>query len=271
VAAASMLAVDLSAALSVSAATRPFRTDPVTTASNTSPIKDVNAECPSGTRVIGGGGRASGPGSNPVRLTQLIPVFNGANLFRVVAEAPNGVSTASWQLTAYAICAGGLTDQNYKIVAKSVFSAQPQQATSVGCPSGMRAIGSGALAFAEDPGKVGLFLNRTDGALGISRAIAHVGAGGYNKSWLLTTYAVCTTQYPLARYQDGFGPFQASASCRTGELALSAGSGTGLTPDGRPVFLRVVEPFPDLHGVFVSGTNTEIVNFGVLATAVCSP
>jgi hypothetical protein len=265
---AGLLAVDLNAA---SAATRPFRADPVTTASNISPVKDVNADCPSGTRVIGGGGRASGPGSNTVRLTQLIPVFNtGANLFRVVAEAPNGVSAAAWQLTAYAICAAGLTDQNYKIVAKSVFAAKAQQETAVGCPSGMRAIGTGALAFADDQGKVGLFLNRTDGALGISRAIGHVGAAGYTKSWLLTTYAVCTTEYPQARYQDGFGPFQASATCRTGERALSAGSGTGLTPDGRPVFLRVVEPAADLHGVVVSGTNNEIVNLGVLATAVCS-
>jgi hypothetical protein len=65
--------------------------------------KSVTVSCPSGKRVVGGGARAAGSGSNRITVVESYP---DANESKWNARATEVVSTtATWELEAYALCA----------------------------------------------------------------------------------------------------------------------------------------------------------------------
>ena len=66
-----------------------------------SATKSLEVDCPSGTRVIGGGGE-SGTGSG-ANITQSAPLQTGEG-WHVAARDGDPVSPAVWQLIGYAIC-----------------------------------------------------------------------------------------------------------------------------------------------------------------------
>jgi hypothetical protein len=75
----------------------------VSTASSSVNSKSVVVNCPSGKRVLGGGARVTGSGSNRVSIVESFPDSSGD---RWNARASEVVGTAStWELQAYALCA----------------------------------------------------------------------------------------------------------------------------------------------------------------------
>lgn len=74
-----------------------------TTAMSSVNSKSVTVSCPSGKRVIGGGARAAGSGSNRISVVESYPDATegkwNARAVEVVA------TTATWELEAYALCA----------------------------------------------------------------------------------------------------------------------------------------------------------------------
>lgn len=74
-----------------------------TTAMSSVNSKSVTVSCPSGKRVVGGGARAAGSGSNRISVVESYP---DANESKWNARATEVVSTtATWELEAYALCA----------------------------------------------------------------------------------------------------------------------------------------------------------------------
>lgn len=68
---------------------------------NESDTKEVEAECPSGKRVLGGGAMVDGPGFDKVAIDWNAP--EGSDAWRAAAHEHD--AAANWFLTAYAICA----------------------------------------------------------------------------------------------------------------------------------------------------------------------
>ena len=65
--------------------------------------KSVTVSCPSGKRVVGGGARATGAGSNRVSIIEDFPDSDGVKWNARAAEVVG--TTATWELQAYALCA----------------------------------------------------------------------------------------------------------------------------------------------------------------------
>ncbi len=74
----------------------------VTSEVNLDTVKQIDASCPNGQAVIGGGFEVTSPTSNwMINVSRSYPI--NATTWRVVAEAPSLVKEA-WSVTAWAIC-----------------------------------------------------------------------------------------------------------------------------------------------------------------------
>lgn len=73
------------------------------TALNSANSKSIEAVCPSGKRVIGGGTRVTGAGAGAVSVVESFPDSDGTKWNTVAREV--NATAAVWQLTAYALCA----------------------------------------------------------------------------------------------------------------------------------------------------------------------
>jgi hypothetical protein len=75
----------------------------VSTAASSVNSKSVVVNCPSGKRVVGGGARVTGDGSNRVSIVESFPDSAGDRWNARAAEVVG--TTGSWQLQAYGLCA----------------------------------------------------------------------------------------------------------------------------------------------------------------------
>jgi hypothetical protein len=74
-----------------------------TTAMSSVNSKSVTVSCPSGKRVVGGGARAAGSGSNRISVVESYPDANESKWNARAVEVVT--TTAAWELEAYALCA----------------------------------------------------------------------------------------------------------------------------------------------------------------------
>src|SRR5688572_30217942 len=113
-------------------------------------FKWVSAFCPTGTRVIGGGGDLSGGGQN-VHLVGLHPDV-AANAYKVLATE-HSPTNASWKVTAHVICAP--EPAGWHVVDLEVGGGSATSyADEVFCDAGEKVLGVGARVAAPDTGKV---------------------------------------------------------------------------------------------------------------------
>jgi hypothetical protein len=249
--------------------------------------KTVKAHCPTGERVIGGGGFiAEHPDDiflfgRPV-LTELRPVFleDGTRDSYVAtgAESP-GVISGRWAIAAYAMCADPLTGLH--IVSNTTAPATTDaQATAAVCPRHERVIGTGASVSALR-GNVSLQVARPSKPGDIARARAHEQVGGFLGRWHLTAQAVCAPRSALDGYevvftaspeQDSQREKEAFAPCGAGRQLHSAGAAiTNLAPAS--VSLQGI--FPDDRNRRTQALAVENVPTGsdwdfIVASAICA-
>jgi hypothetical protein len=74
------------------------------TATDSSTPKVVQVNCPAGKRVVGGGARVTGGGTNQVRVTEL---YASAPTQWTVRAIENPATGTSWLLTGFAHCVAG--------------------------------------------------------------------------------------------------------------------------------------------------------------------
>jgi hypothetical protein len=215
------------------------------------PTPNATAQCPDGTRVVGGGGRVFDGEQKQGRLTALDPSFTS---FRVEAESPDETEDiGNWRVFAYAICADRDALEDYQIVSRSRFDASTFKDTAARCPSGTVAYGAGARVVIPGTGgadgRIGLQLNRTSGPLDISRATGRVDTRfGSVGNWTLSSEAICAKRAG-GIHVEGDSSFGASVSesCDAGTVH-GPGGGGGLT-DGGLSWLYSIQPFNNLQSV----------------------
>lgn len=247
-----------------------FRTTHVATPTDSQSPKFRAAECPNGTRVIGGGARVSGPAASSIRLSALQPVSGaGTDRYEVWADEPPGGISGNWALEGYAICAPAASVPGYTIVAQgSGYSSAATRSTAAGCSGSQRVIGTGASVAGGGSGNVGLQMSRASGPLDIARAAA-AEDGAYSGNWQVTAYAICAN--PVGAAAEGAvqtGVASASYSCASSTQKVhSVGGSTGAGASGQ-TFLNSLYPDAGLTSVRLSLTN--VPTDGLAIQAICA-
>lgn len=193
--------------------------------------KTIAAQCPAGTRVLGGGARVNG--AQHVVLTRQEPVHTAAGDSYVVAASEDEIGfTGTWALQAYAICAD--PPPGLQIVsATGAAGSSAFQGVSASCPPGKFAVGAGG-RINGGMGQVSLH-TIAEGAVFSSRTTA---AGtedfnGFGSTWSVTAFAVCVTPSSLSDVQ--IVKVQ-SASDSTGRKIMEARCPTGKRVTGGTAF-----------------------------------
>jgi hypothetical protein len=217
--------------------------------------KNLHAACAPDEVILGGGGRAIEPGTNPARLltlTRLEPTehLNGTDIHGYVVEAtdvPPGI-VGSWTLEAYAICAKASSVDRHHIVVTSTAPnppSPPVQKLDAVCPSGERELGTGVRINLPNH-RVGLQVARTDKLGGLTRAQAHE-VGTFTGSWNLVAFAVCGLP-PRGFVVPPFGVSPQSGSETIKTATVSCPGSTKLLSAGGAVS-NVVPGFATLQSV----------------------
>jgi len=147
--------------------------------------KTALAQCPAGTRVIGGGGRVNG--GQHVVITRQSP-FHGVNDTFVVSAQEDQVGTAqSWAVQAFAICSVPLPGlEIVKVTSPSGSSGF--QGQNADCSPGKNVLGGGGRINGETgQGSLNtqaLFPNRASAA-GVE------DTDGFAGNWSVSAYAIC--------------------------------------------------------------------------------
>jgi len=236
-----------------------------TSARSSLSTRTVEASCPDGTGVFGGGARVDDGGARKVMLTQLNPF---GRLYRAAAIEPAGGFSGTWTLTAYAICGSVPSDQ----MALSSFQEAPSSDTFHAAFTDCGGVGHQVLsaggAVSVLNGRIGLHLVRPDGFLTIARVAARETAAGYSGDWAVSAHAVCILPIPglrsVGQVVDGS---TATVVCPAGTRVHGAGGGGSLSDVG-PSFLQSIVPSSDLTSVRV--TMTSAPPGGMVAQATCA-
>lgn len=149
--------------------------------------KTQRAICPSGTRVIGGGGAVTGSGPGQVGLDIMLPLAD-ANLYSVTGrEDANGVA-GNWAVTASALCApppAGLEVIN----GQSAINSVNPKFLELSCPAGKRVHGVGGEIVGGN-GQVRLTEMRATSLTTVTVRAAE-DEDGFGSDWKVRAYAVC--------------------------------------------------------------------------------
>jgi len=237
------------------------------TATDTTPTKSAFANCPSGTRVVGGGGWAFDNDAGKVHFTRLEP-FHVASLDTYAVEAASEPGfTGAWWLQAYAICAPAPAGIQIVTSAPTASTSSTFVSQTVDCPGNKQLLGTGAKIL-NGGREVGLQRN---GGTSLTRVLstAREDANGYSGNWTLTVYGVCANTVPGANLAvtqtNGTVSF---ATCTTGTVHSVGGGGPFF--DAGPVFLNVLFPSSNASKAEVAMSGTP--SHGITeADAYCIP
>ena len=152
----------------------------------------MTATCPSGKQVVGTGGEIIG-GNGQAALDDVRPNAELTSVFVHGLEDENG-TTASWSVTAYAVCAAPVSGLE-RVAAETAESSADKVATAT-CPGGKLALGGG--------GELSLGAGRIMRTLTASADLESVSASGRedqdgtSSTWVVRAFAICAlTTYRL--------------------------------------------------------------------------
>jgi hypothetical protein len=250
------------------------------TESDSSTSKTVAARCPSGQRVVGGGGTVI-RGRGQVVLQRLQPTRTATDDRFVVGAREDATGySQNWRLTAVALCSDPLPGQVIATGTSGPLSDR-LQSTLAFCPPGTDQVGFGGRV--DGAGQVYMtdlypsFVAPPPGTFGRARE----DANGFAGSWSLTAYTVCANTAAgfinvVAGTPASSVNKSATVSCPAGSRVHSAGlqlGGMGTAPiDG--VFVDKVAIDPQLTSITVRGVEDQTAtsqNWSVRANALCAP
>jgi hypothetical protein len=224
--------------------------------SSTSP-KTIEAECPAGTRVTGGGGRVTGFTEHVV-LTGLEPRHsnNPGSLDKYIVTAIEDEvgQEEGWAVTAYALCATASASLGIQIVQVRSDTLSPRhEQESVNCPGQKVILGTGA-RINGGGGQVHLTelgMGEFSSGVNVSSVTAEEDNTGFGGQWSLEAFAVCASvPHQNHTIVSGFAPEPGSAdrkvapvTCPAG-MTVTGGGATVLDPNsGRVVLERILPEF----------------------------
>ncbi len=232
----------------------------------------TTAPCPAGKSVIGMGGTIDSPNGEVV-LDALFPDLGLTSATISAAEDATG-NSASWSLTAYAICAASA-----ELVNVGGFRGTSGGAAfGVTCPAGRLVVGAGGEIIGGF-GRLGLSAI----SVGVPDPTgARVGALAVPsttiENWALRAQAICATGFPnqvttqLASPSDSEPEKTVTVACPPGTRVLGAGGNTGPGDFVLGVILAGIRPNPQLTKVTALAREAEQGkgdSWTVTARAVC--
>jgi hypothetical protein len=165
----------------------------VNSASDSSDHKSAYAFCPTGKRVIGGGGIVRDAGSSAaLRMLRPDPGSLRDAFLAVASETTR--YNRNWSVTAVAVCADPPPGLEYVYTEFGPYSTAFISNIAT-CPAGKKVIGTGG-AVNFDRGRVVLDEIVPATNLQTVRASAYVAEGGNPDVWSLGTWAVCADPVP---------------------------------------------------------------------------
>jgi hypothetical protein len=211
-----------------------------TSRQNSSSSNEVQAVCPAGTRVLGGGGKLNGTnGAGPRGGAMLVTSMphkasvNGPDSWLVMGRERSSGFSGSWSVTATVVC--GAQPAGYQIVRR--FGDTELDRPSGGgaftndavapCPSGTKVLGMGAeLLFADGRTSIKAILPT---AAGTSATAIGVLQAGFSAPLQMQAVAICATapegwqvvSSTSATQKKAF--ITQSASCPAGKRPIGAG------------------------------------------------
>jgi hypothetical protein len=235
--------------------------------------KDRFAACPSGQRLLGGGGRIN-PAFGQVALDG-IQLVSGSSLNGVRArgfEDQDGTAL-QWSVSASAICADPLP--GLVQIDKTSDDTSLSKGVTAQCPLDKALIGGGA----ETSGGLGevviddLTPNENQDTLA---AFGFEDADGTPQNWTITAHAICANPLPGLQVvplttSANTGPKTATVSCPVGKKVVGAGG--DITGGRGRVVMDDITPDATLTNVRVSAHNGQAGPIGdwfLRAYAICA-
>ena len=141
--AAVILSAGVGMGVGTAAAAIPVQYQSNTSAYNSNSPKMVMAECPAGSRVLGGAALIDG-GPGHVAIQAAFPTYDlGLNKYVFVVKAAENMAGTleSWSVTANAYCTPTITP--LYLEEASLFDSDDIKSATVMCPEGMKVVGMG--------------------------------------------------------------------------------------------------------------------------------
>lgn len=158
--------------------------------------KEALAQCPRGTRVLGGGGYVHN-GGRQVHLTRL-QALGSSNRFAAGATEFGGF-TANWRVSAYAICGPAPSGLEYVSRSTKRDSTSPKSAFA-SCSSGKKAVSMGARVYGGNGDvaitDIGIHNNNPNGAINVATVAGAEEHENITAEWTLWSFAVCADPLP---------------------------------------------------------------------------
>lgn len=194
------------------------------TNSDLTPLKQVSAVCPAGTRVYGGGASIQ-TGFGNVVITGIVP---NQELTRVTATAIQRIAvTTPWTLIARAIC-GPPTAGLVRVPVSATGS--PPSSVTVTCPASTNLFGMGmAINNSVSDSTSAATLTRMAPVGATQATLAAAETRAFAGQWTLVGYGICAAPVATRTVISGLStstsdsPQQASASCALGTAVHGLG------------------------------------------------
>lgn len=215
------------------------------------PQRTARAQCPSGTKVVGGGGEGVVSPGFTRRLipTRLVPDTTTNQYVVTVTDFNPFNAQDEWFVVAYATCAP--TPIDYAVISvPTPFSSEPIQQVTAPCP-GRQAIGTGAEIIAQADEKVGLQTTFSTVTGSDVTVRAQDTNGSVAQPWRLVGYAICMRAETFVQPSNVTGPARRNlvrTTCPTGFL-LGTGARVNNTP--HDIVINRIRPSSDLLTVEV--------------------
>jgi hypothetical protein len=154
-------------------------------------FKGVAAECPAGTKIVGGGADVQG-GNHSVRVAGInpAPLLPNPNALWATAHEDLLGYAGSWSLVAWAICAPGLVGWEV-VLADATGPTNSLAAATATCPAGKKVIGAGG----RSAGKVSVVLDSINIAADLNSVTVEVMAIN-GATPVAHAYAICINTVP---------------------------------------------------------------------------
>ena len=225
---------------------------------DSSSAKTVEAKCPRGKDVVGGGGGVvwdQQHQSYDVILTRLQPFHGWDNIrdaYIVGASETSSGEAEEWWIEAVALCADPVPGLRVERESGE-FSSAAAQNLEAHCDPGEKVLGTGAWVSLVN-GEAGLQVSRASTTGDCSYAFFHEDPNGYQYGWYSAAYAVCAPEPPdyevvnaSSLYEDSEAGKYATATCPAGTSLTGAGGATSFDAPGS-VFLNRILVDPQFNG-----------------------
>jgi hypothetical protein len=219
------------------------------TSSTNSSDKSATATCPIGKRLLGTGAEMAGAGRQ-VELNDIIPAGDLQSVTVQGLEDEDG-TTATWSVTAYAVCANPVEGAE-RVFATSLTDSQTIKSVTATCPAGKQLTGVGG-EIGGGGGEVVLDeLTPTADLTGVG-VVGVEDEDGTAGDWLVRSFALCaaSSQRVVGQSPSDSNDKGAVASCPAGKQVTGAGG--DITSGAGQVVIDGIVPNSALTQVSVFG------------------